>query len=581
MRYQIVSYLLLMCFGESIIAQPQLVREPLDLSTPFERDSLSSATYQQAIAHYEVLAKAFPTRCTLLSIGTTDSGKPLQLFLVHDKRSESGDVQTFFINNGIHAGEPCGIDASMMLARDLVAGSMKNVPLDNMQIAIVPVYNIGGALNRGAFSRANQNGPREYGFRGNAKNLDLNRDFVKQDSRNARALTAALHALSPDIFIDTHTTNGADYQYDITIIATQPEKLGPVLGPYMRDQLLPALYTGIEAAGHPVSPYVNSEGVPQESGIMPFIESPRYSSGYAALEHSLAFITEAHMLKPFATRVRATEAFLHTALDFWFANHVAIRKARKENRAALFAQDSVVLRWEVDSSRADTLAFRGFKALREASKVTGAERLRYDREQPETVKTVYHAFAKPALTIAKPRGYYVPFAYAQLVLGEKSPFYEPVVTVIKTDTVIHGQSYYIEDYQTSRRPYEGHYLHYNVRVRKEPFEVQAREGDLLIWLDESNFRHRTASLEPQAPDSYFAWGFFDSWLQQKEHFSDYVFEETAEKMLATDPALNAEFEEKRKSDSAFRQNPDAQLNWLYERSAHFEKPGRYPVVRIE
>jgi len=305
-----------------------LYGQETDLRTPFEQDSLSSASYEQAIAHYEVLAKAYPRRCSLVTLGKTDSGEPLQVFIITDQRDE--EVQTFFVNNGIHAGEPCGIDASMMFARDLVKGRLKDVPLINSQVAIIPVYNIGGALNRGAFSRANQNGPKAYGFRGNAKNLDLNRDFIKRDSRNAAWLTIALRAMSPDVFIDTHTTNGADYQYDITVIATQPEKLGPVLGPFMRDQFLPALYKGVEQAGHPVSPYVYSNGVPQEAGIMPFIESPRYSSGYAALHHSLAFITEAHMLKPFDKRVRATEAFLHTAFDFWIKNKTAIARARKE-----------------------------------------------------------------------------------------------------------------------------------------------------------------------------------------------------------------------------------------------------------
>ncbi|MFK8056534.1 MAG: M14 family zinc carboxypeptidase [Saprospiraceae bacterium] len=548
-------------------------------ATPFEQDSLSSASYEQAIAHYEVLAKAYPKRCSLVKLGPTDSGEPLFVFIITDERKD--DVQTFFVNNGIHAGEPCGIDASMMFARDLVAGKLKDVPLVNAQVAIIPVYNIGGALNRGSYSRANQNGPKAYGFRGNSKNLDLNRDFIKHDSRNADWLTVALRAMSPDVFIDTHTTNGADYQYDITVIATQPEKLGPVLGPYMRDQLLPALYRGVEAAGHPVSPYVYSNGVPQEAGIMPFIESPRYSSGYAALHHSLAFITEAHMLKPFNKRVRATEAFLHTAFDFWLDNKEEIAAARKANMKAIAAADEVVLKWQVDSSRADTLNFRGYTPVREPSKVTGAERLRYDREQPQTVPTVYHAYAKPALSVPAPKAYYIPQAYAELIDGIPNMFVNPDATRLKKDTVLTTHAYFIEDYQTSSRPYEGHYLHYGVEVRKTPLRVQARAGDLILILSPENLRLYTAKLEPQAPDSYFAWGFFDSWLQQKEHYSSYVFEETAARMLATDMNLKAEFEKKKRGEDSFRQNPKAQLEWLYQQSVHYEQPMRYPILRLE
>lgn len=550
-----------------------------NMLTPFEKDTLSSATYEEAIAHYEVLAKAYPERCSFVTLGDTDSGKPLQVFIITDQRE--GEVQTFFINNGIHAGEPCGIDASIMFARDLVAGKLKDVPLINAQVAIIPVYNIGGALNRGSFSRANQNGPKAYGFRGNAKNLDLNRDFIKKDSRNADWLTIALRAMSPDVFIDTHTTNGADYQYDITVIATQPEKLGPVLGPYLRDQMLPALYGGVEAAGHPVSPYVYSNGVPQEAGIMPFIESPRYSSGYAALHHSLAFITEAHMLKPFDKRVRATEAFIHTAFDFWINHKTTIATARKANQIAIAAADQVVLKWQVDSSRADTLAFRGYTPVREPSKVTGAERLRYDRGKPQTVPTVYHAYAKPAVSITAPKAYFIPQAYAELIEGIPNTFVKSDAGRFQTDTSFTAQAYYIEDYQTSSRPYEGHYLHYGVEVRKTPVEVQARKGDLIVYLTLENLRLYTAMLEPQAPDSYFAWGFFDSWLQQKEHFSSYVFEETAERMLAEGAELKTDFEKKKRSDDSFRQNPKAQLEWLYEQSVHYEKPMRYPILRLE
>ena len=547
--------------------------------TPFELDSMSSATYAEAIQHYEVLAKAYPNRCSLITLGATDSGMPLQVFIITDKRD--GEVQTFFINNGIHAGEPCGIDASMMFARDLVAGELKDIPLINTQVAIIPVYNIGGALNRGSYSRANQNGPIAYGFRGNSKNLDLNRDFVKRDSRNAEWLTVALRAMSPDIFIDTHTTNGADYQYDLTVIATQPEKLGPVLGPLMRDQFLPALYKGVEAAGHLVSPYVYSNGVPQEAGIRPFIESPRYSSGYAALHHSLAFITEAHMLKPFDKRVRATKAFLHTALDFWLDNKTQIAAARKANQAAMTLADEVVLKWQVDSSRADTLNFRGYAAVREKSKVTGAERLRYDQNTPETVPTVYHTYAKPELSITAPKAYYIPQAYAELIEGVPNLFVASDAIRIQRDTIITGHAYFIEDYQTSKRPYEGHYLHYGVEVRKTPIQVKAYAGDLIIPLTSENIRLHTATLEPQAPDSYFAWGFFDSWLQQKEHFSSYVFEETAKRMLARDVNLKAEFDKKRRVDESFRQNPNAQLEWLYQQSPHYEHPMRYPILRIE
>lgn len=566
--------------------------------TPFERDSLASATYDEAVAHYAALAEAYPERCTLSDWGETDAGPRLRPFVIGSLAARramlTGHPPTLFVNNGIHAGEPCGVDAAMLLARRLVTDAALFARLDTTSlVVIVPAYNVGGMLDRGGGTRANQVGPRAYGFRGNARNLDLNRDFAKQDSRNARSLTELLRALQPDVFVDTHTTNGADYVYDLTVIATQPEKLGPVLGPYLRDTMLPTLYAGVEAAGHPVSPYVYSRGVPQEAGLELFMDTPRYSSGYAALLHSLAFITEAHMLKPFATRVRATEALLDAALAFWLDRRPEIAARREANRQALFARDSVTLAWATDTTRADTLAFRGYAALREPSAVTGAQRLRYDRDRPTVTPTPYRAYARPARAVPRPRAYLIPQAHRHLArqltadlgatIGEATGFDHglPLRTLTR-DTVLAGTRWRVTDYATAEVPYEGHYPHHGVVAESDTAtRLHARAGDLLVALTPRNLRLATALLEPAAPDSYFAWNAFDAYLQRKEHYSAYVFEDEAARLLARDPALRAAFSRKRDGDAAFRQNGGAQLDWIYERSGGAEGGyGRVPVGRV-
>lgn len=549
--------------------------------TPFERDTLSSTTFDEVVDYYERLAEGRASRIRIERGFMSDAGRYVDLVIISDFDGPLLDARrpSFFINNGIHAGEPCGVDASMMLARDLVVGRLSDLDLSGAQIVIVPAYNVGGMLNRGGMTRANQVGPRTYGFRGNAQNLDLNRDFVKQDSRNARGLTSQLRRFRPDVFVDTHTTNGADYQYPMTIIATQYDKLGPVLGPFLRKQMEPALYEAMEARGYPAVPYVNADGPPQESGIDIFVEGPRYSTGYAALLHSLAFVTEAHMLKPFPTRVRATQAFLEATIDFWLDNRAEIGRLRRENAERMYAQDSVALRWTVDTTRADTIDFRGYAAVREASGVTGAEQLRYDRSAPIDVPIPFRSYATPAVQVTAPAYYLVPAAYGNLV----PEFDEPgSAHLLKRDTTLEVTAYHIDDYQTLPRPYEGHYLHYDVRATPVEKTIVARRGDYLIETTPGNLQLLMALFEPEAVDSYFAWGFFDSWLQRKEYFSAYVFEETAAEMLRTDAELRTEFEAKREADEAFRQNGQAQLAWLYERSANAELGvGVLPVVRVE
>ncbi len=566
----------ILCLAIPLLSTPVLSQNTSQSAgalTPFERDTLASATYAEAIDYYRVLAEAYPALTSLDSIGETDIGEPLLAFSIG-----TGGAPYFLINNGIHAGEPCGVDASMMLARKLLATDYLSPALDSGTVVIVPALNVGGMLNRGGGTRANQNGPRAYGFRGNARNLDLNRDFMKQDSRNVQALTRLIARLSPDVFVDTHTTNGADYQYAMTVIETQADKLGPVLGPYLHDVMTPALFTAVEDAGYPICPYVYSAGVPQEGGIYAFIETPRYSTGYAALFGTLSFVTEAHMLKPFAVRVRATEAFLEAALGFWSARRSEIAALRRGNATALRAADSTVLTWAVDTTRADTLAFRGYAPIREPSAVTGAERLRYDGQQPQTVATPVYAYAKPLVSVRTPRYYFVPAAYRELVEDLAA---HGVSSRYVRDTSLTAVAYTLREYQTRATAYEGHYLHYGIEVDT----AHERPGDVsgyLVPVDQTAQRLIVAALEPTAPDGYFAWGVFDGHLQRKEHYSAYVFEETAAALLAADGELKKSFEGRKATDVRFREDPGAQLDWLYERSGLAElNYGRYPILRIE
>ena len=281
--------------------------------TPFELSGKKeTTTYPAAIAYYQNLVKGCP-EAKLLSYGSTDFGKPLHLLVLSkDKVFDPAAIRKsnkriLLINNGIHPGEPEGIDASMMLARDLIKGN--KIP-KNVVIAIIPLYNIDGSFNRTGTSRANQNGPVAYGFRGNSKNLDLNRDFIKTDSKNSAAFQLIFNTWQPEIFVDTHTSNGADYQYVMTLIPTQKDKLNGILSNYLTQTLVPGLYSRMEQQGYPMIPYVNSIGETPESGITGFIESPRYSTGYTTLHNTIGFMPETHMLKSYDLRVDATYKLL-------------------------------------------------------------------------------------------------------------------------------------------------------------------------------------------------------------------------------------------------------------------------------
>ncbi|HEX6916149.1 MAG TPA: M14 family zinc carboxypeptidase, partial [Chitinophagaceae bacterium] len=240
-----------------------------DFQTPFEKSNENeTATYFQCIEFYKKLAARYSAVITIRTCGLTDAGYPLHLVIFNSagklNRSQWKEDLRILINNGIHPGEPDGIDASMMLIRDAASGKIK-IPA-NVVLAVIPVYNIGGALNRNSFSRVNQEGPVSYGFRGNAQNLDLNRDFTKCDSRNAQSFAEIFHFIDPEIFVDNHVSDGADYQHTMTLLTTQHNKLGGPIGNYLHEVFEPAIYSNMEKKNWPLTPYVNFYSADPDKG---------------------------------------------------------------------------------------------------------------------------------------------------------------------------------------------------------------------------------------------------------------------------------------------------------------------------
>lgn len=551
------------------------------LKTPYEAgNGNQSTTYEACIAWYENLDKTYKT-VRLDSIGTTDIGRPLHLVVLDadgefspDKARKRGKNIVFIIN-GIHPGEPEGIDASMRLARELVGDPTKKSWLKNTIVLIVPVFNVDGSMRRNSHSRANQNGPEAYGFRANSRNLDLNRDFVKLDSRNTQSLVGALRYWNPDLLLDTHTTNGADYQHVMTLIESQTDKMQLEVGRWMKEKFTPRLYSQMDKAGFPVCPYVNTESELPDSGIIGFLETPRYSTGYGALNHMASYVLETHMLKPFDQRVAATYGLLAIFIEEIQTLGPELQRARQQAVAQTAAATKLPLNWKLNRLKSDPLAFRGYEAGYKTSEVHGENRLFYDRSKPWTRTIPFYNHYEGVDSIVKPKAYFLPQAWQEVI--ERLEMNRIPFTRLSKDTLVELEFYLITDYQSSRRPYEGHYLHYGTQTRTIKALHQYRKGDIVIYTGESHDRFVVETLEPRAVDSYFNWGFFDGILQQKEYFSAYVYEDTAAELLKNDPSLLQRYEQW-KSEQDKIPSPAAQLDWIYRNSPNFEGTAQlYPV----
>ncbi len=556
--------------------------ENYNFETVFESSKgKETATYSQIIDYYEQLAEAFPT-IKLQKYGETDSGEPLHLAIYSpdedfDLNKLRDNHTIVFINNGIHPGESDGIDATMLLFRNLVMDSLPTPK--NTILVTIPVYNIGGALNRNSSSRTNQNGPLEYGFRGNARNFDLNRDFIKADTKNTKSFAEIFHTVSPDIFIDTHVSNGADYQYTLTHLFTQHNKLGGELGEYLENRMIPSFTKYLWEHDWEITPYVNVFNEVPDKGFNQFLDTPRYSTGYATLWNTLGLMIETHMLKPYSDRVEGTYRALLSIIAVSERDWSTIKDLRARAQRTYLTERYYPVNFKVDSSNSSKITFKGYEGKTSISEVTGSARLSYNREKPFEKEIDYYNNYIPQDRIEIPRAYVIPQGWWNVINVLKDNKIE--MTPFNRDTVMQVEVYKIEDYSTRTSSFEGHYPHYNTTVSKTIEKVAFRKGDLYIKTFQPGVRYLLETLEPITTDSFFNWNFFDGILQQKEGFSSYVFEDEAKKMLEEDAALNEEFQAEKRSNREFSNNAYEQLNWIYKRSGHYEAAHlRYPVFRV-
>ncbi len=456
------------------------------------------------------------------------------------------------INNGIHPGESDGIDASMMLLRDIVKNDSLKKAYKNSIICVIPVYNIGGALNRNSHTRANQNGPKEYGFRGNARNYDLNRDFIKQDTKNAAAFAEIFHTVNPDIFIDNHVSNGADYQYAITHLFTQHNKLGGELGVFLETEMRPFIEQSLNRKKIDITPYVNVWGTTPEKGWSQFFDSPRYSTGYTTLFNTLGLMVETHMLKPYKIRVNQTYELLLSALDFSDRNSSKIKDLRERNFEDIINKKTYPIAFKVDKNNPTKLNFKGYEGTYIKSEVTNGKRLFYDRTKPFTKEINYYNNFNITKEITIPKAYILQQGWHKVI--ERLQNNKIEFTRFKRDTILTVETQHIDKYKTRESAYEGHYLHYNTTVVKAQKTIQFKKGDIYISTQQKGIRYIIETLEAEATDSFFNWNFFDTILQQKEGFSAYVFEDVAAQFLKDNPTIKKELQEKINTDEDFAKN---------------------------
>ena len=508
----------------------------------------------------------------LYNMGNSDYGLPIYVCIINGAGdstktfAKAKNETTILINNAIHPGEPDGVNAMLLWLEEWIANGkkIKNLPV----IAFIPAYNVGGMMNRSSTSRANQNGPEEYGFRGNARNLDLNRDFIKMDTENTFTFARIFHGLDPDIFVDNHVSNGADYQYTLTYIASLKERLAPSIQAITYEKLIPDLTTQLHKRGTDIFPYVDLKGETPAEGIVAFNDLPRYAMGYASLFHSLSFTVETHMLKPFPERVQVTKQFMEELTKWTFDNKKSIELSRKKAREWETDQDYFKYNYQITEIK-DSILFKGFEHSFPTNETTNLKRLFYDRSKPYERYIPHYSKSIVKDSTRIPTFYVVGAQEKETIARLKANAIQ--FETLNSDSSMNLQVSIVSDYKSNTKPYEGHFKHREIQIKQKTVELQLKKGDILISTKQQGAIFIHSVLQTMAEDSYFSWNFYDSYLQQKEYFSNYVFIDQVAEILKANQELKATFEAKKASDANFKNSEWEQLYFIYSNSPYFEQ----------
>lgn len=560
-----------------------------DWLTKAERTGFrETGDYEETRAYAQRLDEASPW-IRLVTFGTSPQGRDLMLLVASrdgafdPEAARAAGKPVVLVQNAIHSGEIEGKDASLMLLRDIAITKQRADLLEDVTLLVMPLFNVDGYARFGPYTRINQNGPRESGWRTTAQNLNLNRDYMKADAPEMQAWLGVWTSWRPDLFIDNHTTDGADFQYVITYqVGTGIGVPGPLAG-WARDVFLPHVTERVERAGFPAAPYPElRDPLDPGKGFSVFHPPGRYSTGYGPLQNRPALLVETHMLKPYEPRVRSTYETLVAALEVVGRDPGALRRAVKgaEEEASAIgrtaAGDSVPLTFELTDS-AGTLHYRGVEYRREPSEVSGALRLIYGKAPIERDVPLFDRVA-PAAKVRPPLGYLIPVEWGSLV--ERLRLHG--IPVERLERPVHGtfEIARFSNVNWADEPFEGrHLVTYETAWAMEPDTF--RVGSFWVPLGNPTARLAMHLLEPEGPDSFVAWGFLNAIFEGKEYAEDYVMEEMARKMLQKDPALRAEFERKLAEDADFRASPAARLEFFYRRTPFWDaRKDRYPIARV-
>lgn len=584
------AFLLLFVLSAIGISQSESANVPSEWQTTAEKTNYAKTSrYDEAIKYAKDLDKA-SALISYQSIGKSGEGRDIPLLIAargsafSPKWAKRTGRAIVFIQAGIHAGEIDGKDAGFALLRDIAITKIRIDLLKDAIILFVPIYNVDGHENWSAYNRINQNGPDEMGFRANSNNLNLNRDYMKADAPETRAWLKLWNEWKPDVFIDCHVTNGADFQYNVTYEYAHFQEVHPAIKLWMDEHFDGVVVPKVEKEGNLLTHYVEFAGREVTGGVATFIATPRFATGYAPIRNRPGLLIETNVYKSYKSRVRGTYDVLWKFIEeagaakaSLFVANITADTQTIERGKTYDDKRQFPLSLAINREKSTPLAFKGLEYKTEASTISGGNRIIYS-DVPMNITIPRYDEARVTTAVAPPLYYIIP------------PQYKDAIDLLS----IHGVKFTrlakpltteVESYQLTEPKWATTSFENRITLTTKQTAVKETRtfiaGSAVVPLDQEAANVAIHLLEPNGPDSLLYWGFFNSIFEQKEGGSGYVLEKLAREMLAKDPKLQEEFD-KRLLDPAFARSPQARLRFFYERSPYYlnQKIGVYPVGRI-
>ena len=573
-----------------IMAQSTTPAAPPEWQTRAEKtDYRETPRYDETVAFARKLDDASPL-IRYTTFGRSGEGRELPLLIAATgndftpQAARRAGKAVVMIQACIHAGESDGKDAGLALLRDIAITKTRTGLLDRVVVLFIPIYNVDGHERFGPFNRINQNGPAEMGWRATTANLNLNRDYMKADAPETRAWLRLWTEWNPDLLVDCHVTDGADFRYNITYIYEhQQHAPAPVLA-WMREAFDGRIFPATEGEGNLLAQYMTfRDNRDLTKGIDGFVMPPRFSTGYTIVRNRPGLTIETHMLKDYRSRVRGTYDLLRCTLEEVNRNTEkllsAVREADEQTVKAGQSYDPArrfPLQIEI-TDKPRPIHFKGVESRTEQSDISGQTRVVFGTK-PVDMTVPFYDEGRVAAAVAPPLYYVVPPQWKSVI--EVLAAHGLRLQRLTAPATIEVETYRFTDVKFAAAPFEG-----RVQPSYKTNPVRERRtfpaGSVIVPVAQPAGFVAVHLLEPQSPDSFVAWGFFNAVFEQKESGEDYVLEKLAREMLAKDENLRREFEQKLKSDPQFASSPTARLNFFYERSPYWDREmNLYPVGRV-